>query len=125
MTTVEDRSWAAGLTQKEFEEQWMMKHPFADVIPDVSFYLVNQPKYAGIHGVNPEDFVEEGGKVDNKTGKVDNKTGNVDNKTGEKVDMDKLEKAGFICRGCKKEFKVKIAHFNHEKHCKAYLNTRT
>lgn len=52
-----EKRWAKGLSQQEFEREWVRRHPGIDVIPAVREWLYFPlPKYHGINPVNPEDY---------------------------------------------------------------------
>ena len=104
----EDRSWAVGMTQTDFEKEWLTRHPFSDIIPDVDFFIKYQPVYNGITGVTPEDYVIDGPAP-----------------PAREVKPDIIEEYKHKCHpGCGRSFKVKIALFNHKKKCKAHLNSK-
>ena len=56
-----DRAWAIDMTQKEFDFEYEVRHPNADVIPDVKTYLyppVQEDR--SITPMNPEEYEEDG-----------------------------------------------------------------
>jgi hypothetical protein len=60
---MEDRSWAVGLEQSEFEQQFQRRNPMCDVIPDVKSWAGPQAEKdmsATMTPFNPEQMVEDG-----------------------------------------------------------------
>lgn len=57
-TTVNERDWAKGLKQSEFEKAFIMRYPNSDVIPDVKEWA-NQmpPEPRGINPIKPESYI--------------------------------------------------------------------
>lgn len=102
---MEDKSWAQGLSQQEFEREYVTRHPFSDVIPDVNYYASHSPKYNGIDSFNPDTMEVEDPKPVIEEGA-------------------EPEAPKYFCRGCKKEFTYRVAQAGHEKNCKVMLNTR-
>jgi hypothetical protein len=61
MEIPEEKKWAEGMTQKEFEGAFTVMYPRADAIPgDVKAWLKKSPpKYHGIPPINPEEIIPE------------------------------------------------------------------
>lgn len=95
-----DRSWAVGLSQVEFEKEYLKRIPFADVIPDgAEWSKGSEPKYHGIEGVKPDDYMA------------------VDGPEKPKEEKPKV----FTCRGCGREFNHHLGRTAHERRCKVKI----
>jgi hypothetical protein len=93
-----DRSWAAGLTQAEFEREFLIRNPGGDVIPDVSLWpYAKELVYRTIDAPNPENM-----------------------ETEQKVKSVKK----YPCRGCGQVFDYAIARAGHERGCKVALSSK-
>ena len=112
---MEDRGWAEGLNQTEFEKEYLNRFPWgSDVIPLVENYI--KPYLAEQRGIDKfhlDDTVEEV-KIKKEESKIDKPT-------------------ILYCRGCKAEIKntkgtaqgLNMLRANHEKRCKKFQDTRT
>ncbi|MDE2015963.1 MAG: hypothetical protein KGJ89_05055 [Patescibacteria group bacterium] len=107
----EHKKWAVGLSQTEFEREYCNRFPWGmDTIPDVNEWLsFENGKPDIIDAFNPELMVEEF----------------PESVLSKKERQEEVEqKSQFYCRGCKREFKYRVAQAGHERKCKAFLNTR-
>ncbi len=52
------KEWAKGLTQVEFEREFVKRNPYTDVIPGVDEWITREePEQRGISGVLPETYI--------------------------------------------------------------------
>ncbi len=114
---MEDRAWAEGLSEEQFKNEYLNRFPWgSDVIPTVANYLKPYlTENRSIDKFNPDEMVEEEGKI-------------------EKKEKSKVDKPTVVfCRGCKTDIKnskgtsqgLAMMRANHEKRCKEFQNTRT
>lgn len=99
-----DRSWAVGLSQADFEREFQMRNPGADVIPDVNEWSNSKElEYFGISGIIEHELeeVSEEKPEENKKNKLIGK---------------------FPCRGCGKVFDYAVARAGHERKCQVVIN---
>lgn len=103
----EEKKWALDFENPvEFEHEFKRRYPLSDVLPVREEWLgIPAPTDRGINGVRPEDYEVEGRKVKQEP-------------------PPEAEPEKFYCRGCKKEFKYRVAQAGHERKCKVLLNTR-
>jgi len=95
-----DRSWASGLSQTQFEHEYLQRNPFSDVIPNGEEWIKgSDPVYHNIGGVKPETYEINDGPP---------KPVDVTPKT-------------YICRGCSRVFTHHLGRTAHEKHCKVKI----
>ena len=53
-----DREWATGMTQAQFEVEFVKRNPYSDVVPDVMEWIVRkEPEPRGIDAIPPDGFV--------------------------------------------------------------------
>jgi hypothetical protein len=100
---MQDRSWAVGLTQEQFEIEFIKRGLGSDVIPTASEWAIgSEPVYHGIDPPNleavPEKTVLEGEEL-------------LEKKTSKKH-------LGYPCRGCGRVFDYPVARAGHERRCK-------
>jgi hypothetical protein len=109
----EEKLWAEGMAQDEFEREFQRRNPLCDVIPDLKKWLhTENPKHSGIDKFNLEDM-----EID---------------------DIPRKEEVKDLSRHCKgcgrvfppitvrgKEREATLAYFNHTKNCKNLLEVRT
>lgn len=98
---VKDRSWAIGLSQMDFEREFIQRTPWADVIPDVNVWVGwEEPANRLIDAPDPEDINKPDGEPKNGIGK---------------------KHLGYPCRGCGRAFDYKVARAGHERGCKTAI----
>jgi hypothetical protein len=107
------REWAVGLTQGEFDVEYIRRHPTSDIIPDVATWpFMPEPEYNGVSPVLPEDYVSGPTEV-------------AGIKAAPPPASAEAEKPPLVCPGCHMEFKwgrgAKMLWTNHVKKCKAAL----
>ena len=52
------KEWAKGMTQAQFEREYVKRHPYTDVIPGVDEWIIREePEKRGISGVKPETYI--------------------------------------------------------------------
>lgn len=106
MQVVEEKSWAVGLEQHVFEQEFMRRYPHADAIPDANEWpYIEYPKAQGIDFISPDSYEIENPPVKKEP-----------------------EVVRVFCRGCGRLFDspkgAKMARAAHEKYCKVFLNTK-
>lgn len=109
-TVPEEKRWAVGLSQVEFEHEFLRRNPVADAIPRVEKWL----------GVPiPESRAIDGFKISDDTHETEVPGIPKEEKSKEEV---------IYCRGCKREFKHKkgnkLARSSHERHCKEFMKVK-
>lgn len=113
----EDRQWAAGLSQKEFDKELLNRNAKCDVFPLVANYInVGKSVNRGMDPINPEEMVLEIAEPNKKQREEAEKL------KGKEVVMPQQKM--FNCKFCDREIKSKVAITNHEKACKFGLNER-
>jgi len=102
----EDRSWAVGMTQEQFNVEYPRRVLGADVIPDIGGYIENYygKKTYGDTNVNPEHIRPED-----------------DGLHGPRAAKQNMNAPGlFSCEFCgRTEIKSKFGLMAHQRHCKA------
>jgi hypothetical protein len=103
---MEDRSWAEGMTQEQFNVEYPRRVLGADMIPDVTQYIDNvfgQGVY-GDTNVNPEDIRPER-----------------DGLHGDEPEKQNMNAPGlFTCNYCGRDnLKSKFGLMAHMRHCKS------
>jgi hypothetical protein len=103
----QERAWAVGLSQQDFEREFVKRTPWADVIPDVVQWAEwEEPENRLIDAPDPEDINKPDGE-------------NPKSKHAPlKVHL------GFPCRGCGRVFDFKIARAGHERGCKTAISKK-
>ena len=102
---MQDRSWSVGLTQEQFEQEFMRRNIGADVIPMVEEWSIgSDPEYRGIEPPDLEPAqkpVLQGEEL-------------IDQRTSKKH-------LGYPCRGCGRVFDYPVARAGHERRCKVKI----
>lgn len=94
-----EKEWAKDLTQVQFEQEYIKKHPFTDVVPDVKAWLVQgEPQYHGIEMPVIENLMS-------------------DVEETEAPPPPKIEEKPEIRCECGRKFGVRVALEGHKRHC--------
>jgi hypothetical protein len=111
-----EREWAKGLSQAEFEREWPLRNIGSDVIPDVLIWSTQEDTAYPllIDGVSPCDVLSDDADVEAKEPP----------KSPELQKNKGPQKGEFRCRGCDKVFEYKVARAGHERACKVALNMK-
>lgn len=111
---MDDRGWAEGLSQHEFEVQFLRKNPNTDVLPLVENYLkpVLTKKLERISPILDESY-----ESDDDMGRLMKKKALERNE--ERPSTQILE-----CRGCGRNFTANIGRISHERRCEKFLNKK-
>lgn len=122
----QDRSWSVGLSQLEFEREYLSRFPYSDVVPDVEIWSVgHEQTYPElIDGVFASDVL-----ADDSEAQAKEKRAQVEAeppKSKDEIAQTRRErlKGNFPCRGCGQVFEYKVARAGHEKRCKVALQTK-
>ena len=55
---VKGKEWVKGLTQQQFDVEYMKRNPYADVIPDVNEWIIKEEtEQRGVGYIQPEAHV--------------------------------------------------------------------
>jgi len=112
---MEDKSWAEGLTEKEFTGEFVRRHPFADTVPNMNEWLERDSVgERAIDPFNPELLEPEEVSVHKAIMK---KT----NQTYDKYGVIAQKDGTFKCVGCGRESKARIGIVSHAKKCNDYI----
>jgi len=104
-----EKKWAEGLTQEEFEREFMRRHPMTDVIPNGEKWVHREElKYKGIPPIQAEDYVDN-----DNPGAIE-----------EQAKFEEKKPKIYSCRGCGKEITLKAGWMRHETFCKAAQNIK-
>lgn len=111
---MEDRSWAEGLNQYEFEIQFLRRNPNADVMPLVETYLrpLEIKKVERMTPVHDESY-----EADDDMARLMKKKAL---KRNEEVPSTQI----LECRGCGRVFTANIGRVSHERRCEKFLNKK-
>jgi len=117
---MEDRSWAQGMTQEQFNNEFQRRHPTWDMIPDIKNYLKNeQPLKMGMDPFNPEMLEKDLCAQEEIEAKKSAKVYKMPEQPEDRSKRFQEQNTIHNCKYCNREVKSRIGLLRHESLCLA------